>query len=113
MTDELAGHALAAVAQRMLEMQSRFDPAWFGFHRNGLRLGVASLEDELQELWAEWHHHKRHLGNGIQGIRHELLDIAGVALLIYVESLKDDQRADAATIILRQDGRPQDTPPQR
>lgn len=102
MTDELAGHALAAVAERMMEQQSRFDPAWFGFNRNGLRLGIAALEDELQELWREWSDNKNHLGNAVHEIRHEALDVAAVALLIYVESLKGDQRTDHVdTAILR------------
>lgn len=71
---------------RLAQMQERFPPG-FPFDRNGLRLAIASIEDETAELYDEWRMHKRNLGNARKEIQHELLDIAGVALYAYLGTL--------------------------
>lgn len=63
------------------ELKQRF-PEGFPFDRNGLRLGIASIEDETGELYDEWAENKRHLGNAIDQIRTETLQIAAVAMMI-------------------------------
>lgn len=63
-------------------------PARFSYDRNGLRLGISAIEDELEELLVEWRRYKRHLSfdeNARRRIAHEVLDIASVAMLIYEE----------------------------
>jgi NTP pyrophosphatase (non-canonical NTP hydrolase) len=75
---------LRAVNERMVEQASRADiPDLFSFTRNGLRMSIASIEDETGELYEEWLRNKRNLGNAVHEIRHELLDIAAVALHAY------------------------------
>jgi hypothetical protein len=62
----------------------------FSYDRNGLRLAIASIEDETEELYNEWRMHKRHLGNAVHEIRHELLDIAMCAMLAYIRTFDGD-----------------------
>lgn len=70
---------------RMINQLERY-PSGFPYNRDGVRLGIAALEDEIGELWQEWEHSKRHLGNSITEIRHELLDIASVAMLMLLNT---------------------------
>jgi hypothetical protein len=76
---------LNALDERVELQKSKvaFKPELFSYDRNGLRMAIASIEDETNELYDEWVQHKRHLGNCIDQVRHELLDIAGVAMLAY------------------------------
>jgi hypothetical protein len=74
---------------RMADQHARLTgppiPADFTYDRNGLRLGIAALQDELRELYDEWAVSKKCLDDpGVAGrIRHEVLDVAAVAMLIY------------------------------
>jgi hypothetical protein len=80
--------ALAAVRLRISDQSERLPAPLFTFDRNGLRLAIAAMEDEIQELWEEWNNNKRHLGNAHKEIEHELLDIAAVALITYIHAMK-------------------------
>ena len=77
----------SALAGRMVTQHEALtaNGADFTYDRNGLRLGIAALEDEVRELYAEWADGKRNLSrpDTVAGIRHEALDIAAVAMLIY------------------------------
>lgn len=75
------------------ELKERF-PQGFPFDRNGVRLGIASLEDEVTEVWDEWNMHKRALGNCREQIRTEVLQVAAVALMI-VEGIDASCQAPA------------------
>ena len=79
----------ADLAARMADQHRRLTappiPADYTYDRNGLRLGISGLEDELRELYDEWAANKKQLtAPGVADrIRHEVLDIAAVAMLIY------------------------------
>jgi hypothetical protein len=81
--------ALAELAERMADQHGRLTgppiPVDFTYDRNGLRLGIAALEDELRELYAEWAANKKSLNepSAAERLRHEALDVAAVAMLIY------------------------------
>jgi hypothetical protein len=78
------------LADRMQEQNSKIDQLdhdLFAFNRNGLRAAIAAIEDETTELYDEWRMHKRNLHNGVVEIRHELLDIAAVAMLAYERTI--------------------------
>jgi NTP pyrophosphatase (non-canonical NTP hydrolase) len=77
MTDQ---ENLKALAERINQQSNKF-PQGYPFDRNGLRLAIAAIEDETGELYEEWSHNKRHLGNAHTNIRYELLDIAAVCML--------------------------------
>jgi hypothetical protein len=68
--------------------QSRIPEGLFAFDRNGIRMAIASIEDETLELYSEWSNNKRYLGTKVQTIRWELLDIAAVAMIAYKETFK-------------------------
>jgi len=72
---------LAAIGKRAAEQSARF-PAGFPYDRNGVRLGIASLQDEVRELYLEWEANKRTLNLAADRVRHELLDIAGIVVLM-------------------------------
>jgi hypothetical protein len=80
---------LTELAGRMAHQHARLTgpplPANFTYDRNGLRLGIAALEDELRELYDEWAAGKKRLDDpGVAAkLRHETLDVAAVAMLIY------------------------------
>jgi hypothetical protein len=81
--------ALDDLAARMADQHARLtaNSAGFTYDRNGLRLGIAALQDELMlELWPHWHEHKKRLDTpeAAAGFRHEFLDIAAVAMLAYL-----------------------------
>jgi hypothetical protein len=80
-----AGEMLMKLMERMTDQVARFPDIdrWFTYDRNGLRQAIAAIEDETAELYDEWAANKRHLGNCADEVRHELLDIAAVALLMY------------------------------
>lgn len=75
---------------RIRDMRQRMTDPKFTFDRNGLRLAIASIDDENNELWEEWNRYKRNLGNGVEKIRHELLDIAGIAMLAYERTFDNE-----------------------
>jgi hypothetical protein len=81
--------AMEDLARRMNDQWSRLTgppiPVDFTYDRNGLRLGIAALEDELRELYDEWTAGKKRLGESEVAARlaHEALDVAAVAMLIY------------------------------
>ena len=88
MTDLRAVTAMEALITRMQDQANRCPPSLFAFNRNGLRMAIAAIEDETRELHAEWHQHKRDLPAGVNAIRHELLDIAAVAMLAFKETFR-------------------------
>jgi hypothetical protein len=55
-------------------------PESYPYNRNGVRLGIAALEDEVNEVYEEWRNNKRHLGNCVNEIRYELLQVAAIAM---------------------------------
>lgn len=77
--------ALLLLIAEEVDRQDRNHPGGYPFDRNGLRLGIAALEDEVQEVYEEWRKHKRDLGNGADSIRAELLQVMGVAFRIVRE----------------------------
>ena len=78
---------LRDLAGRMVKQHEALaaNGADFTYDRNGLRLGIAALEDELREVYDEWKAHKRNLADpaAVAALRHELLDVAAVAMLMY------------------------------
>lgn len=78
--------ALEDLDERMHEQDHRMPYGLFSFDRNGVRMTIAALEDETGELYHEWSHHKNNLGNALDSIRHEYLDIAAVAMRGYLET---------------------------
>ena len=81
--------SIEELTQRMADQANRIPEGLFAFNRNGLRMAIAAIEDETNELYDEWRNHKRHLGNGITAIRHELLDVAAVAMQAYEETFNE------------------------
>ena len=77
--------ALLLLIAEEVDRQDRNHPGGYPFDRNGLRLGIAALQDEVQEVYEEWRKHKRDLGNGAESIRAELLQVMGVAFQIVEE----------------------------
>lgn len=77
---------LAALVERAANQHERLTgppiPVDFTYDRNGLRLGIAALEDELRELYDEWAAGKKNLDDPAVAARlhHEALDIAAVGL---------------------------------
>jgi hypothetical protein len=59
------------------------------YDRNGLRLGIAALQDELKELYDEWAAGKKRLDDpGVRArLAHEALDAAAVAMQVYVAAV--------------------------
>jgi hypothetical protein len=75
---------------RMHDQANRMPQSLFAFNRNGLRMAIAAIEDETRELHDEWQANKHVLDDCTRGaIRHELLDIAAVAMLAYEETFAD------------------------
>jgi NTP pyrophosphatase (non-canonical NTP hydrolase) len=77
--------ALLLLIAEEVDRQDRNHPGGYPFDRNGLRLGIAALQDEVQEVYEEWRLYKRDLGNGAEAIRAELLQVMGVAFRIVRE----------------------------
>ena len=76
-----------------IELTDRY-PEGYPYTRDGVRLGIAALEDEVAEVYEEWTRNKRHLGNCITSIRAELLQVAAVAMMI-IEGIDDSgERVD-------------------
>jgi hypothetical protein len=87
--------SLEALAVRMAEQAARAGvPDVFTFTRNGLRMSIASIEDETAELYEEWRGSKNHLGNAVGEIRHELLDIAAVAMHAWEQTFTGEPSGD-------------------
>lgn len=93
--------AMEELARRMTDQWSRLTgppiPVDFTYDRNGLRLGIAALEDEIREVYDEWAAGKKRLDDPAvaERLASELLDVASVAMLIY-------RNIPAATIPNRQ-----------
>jgi hypothetical protein len=89
---------MSDLTQRMDEQQQRMTSTPFTYDRNGLRLAIAAIEDENQELYDWWAGYKRSLGTPgvIHQIRHELLDIAAVAMLTYEKTFEYEPRENEA-----------------
>ncbi len=87
---QLLEGAFWMLATRISEFQAKeaIRDGLFAYNRHGVRAAIAAIEDETQELWTAWNDTKRHMGNGIAEIRHELLDIAADAMVCYLESFK-------------------------
>lgn len=66
-------------------MDERMEDPKFTYTRNGIRLAIAAMRDETNELWDEWNKYKRtfHKDDSDRDhhIRHEILDIAAIAML--------------------------------
>lgn len=86
-----AMNSVDSLLHRMHDQASRIPPSLFAYNRNGLRMAIAAIEDETRELHEAWAEHKRVLADGcaVGEIRHELLDIAAVAMLAYEETFRD------------------------
>lgn len=70
-------HQLAAE----IIIQDKAHPAGYPITRDGIRTGIASLEDEIKEVWEEWNIHKRHIeSSNLQPMRAELMQVAGIAM---------------------------------
>lgn len=64
------------------DLTNRF-PEGFPADRNGIRLGIAAIEDETQEVWEEWRQLRRSLPDcDMTYLRTELLQVAAVCLMI-------------------------------
>lgn len=80
---------LDELSQRMQDQRFRLyggsNPARFSYDRNGTRLGIAALEDEIFELYEVWKINKKYMDSPevASRMRHEALDIASVAMLLY------------------------------
>jgi hypothetical protein len=74
---QLVGQLLAEV-----RVQEEFHPAGFPPDRNGIRAGIAAVEDETREALESWHLGKRHESDPERWnpVRAELLQVAAVAL---------------------------------
>jgi hypothetical protein len=80
------------VPRLMLDLQEEIDrqdgiaaAAGYGypFTRNGVRLGIAALEDELKEVRDDvWRPNKNKLGDVAGWLREELLQLAAVAVRV-------------------------------
>jgi hypothetical protein len=92
---------LIELADRMADQHARLTgppiPVDFTYDRNGLRLGIAALEDELREFYDEWAAGKKHLDDpGVAArLRHEALDLAAAAMLIYRNIPRGQEAPDA------------------
>ena len=79
----------SALGARMIDQWTRLTgppiPVDFTYDRNGLRLGIAALEDEIREVYDEWAAGKKRLDDPAvaERLASELLDVASVAMLIY------------------------------
>ena len=71
----------------------------YPFTRNGIRLGIAALQDEVTEVLDAWRADKNHLENCAAELREELLQVAAVAMRIArsVPAGEDPQAADGWT----------------
>lgn len=85
--------ALSALSVRMEEQERAIPEGLFAYTRNGLRMAIAAIDDEANELYDEWTQHKRALGNCVSEVRHELLDIAAVAMIAYKETFTGEDNA--------------------
>jgi len=77
------GPILDESADHVELLESRY-PQGFPADRNGVRLGIPSLEDELREVWYEWNLNKRRLpsAEGTLALEGELFDMLAVAVMI-------------------------------
>lgn len=78
--------ALLSLASHVREKAVRHPTVMnlFTFDRNGLRLAIASIDDENNELYEEWSANKNTPANAREEIQHELLDVAMCAILAYM-----------------------------
>jgi hypothetical protein len=60
--------------------QDHIHPAGYPATRDGLRFGIATIEDETREAWEEWRANRKCDGWG--DLRGELLQVAAVTMRI-------------------------------
>ena len=77
--------SIKALDERVMDQSRRIAdrPELFAYDRNGLRMAIASIEDESNELYTVWVDNHHDLSGCVAEVRHELLDIAAVAMLAY------------------------------
>jgi hypothetical protein len=81
---EIKSAVQADIESRLDDLALRYPPG-FPAERNGLRLGIAAIEDETKEAWDEWNAHKRD-GNW-DPMYDEVLDIVAIGIFI-LESIR-------------------------
>lgn len=72
------------ITDRLIIQMSRF-PAGFPADRNGIRLGLAAVQDELKETLDAWHEDKRQQNPDWHRTYDELLDIIAAATYTAIE----------------------------
>jgi hypothetical protein len=96
-----AAEAFSQLGVRMRDMEQKMTPPLFTYDRNGLRLGIAAIEDETAELWTAWDDARvkpdQLSDTGRADIQWELLDIAAIAMICFMQSLKDGSEVDGST----------------
>lgn len=82
--------AMSILLNHINELRARTGFTTFEYNRNGLRLGLAAIEDEHGELYELWLMNKRALFTPkvIENVKHEALDIAACAMIVYMEASK-------------------------
>lgn len=59
--------------------QDQIHPAGYPYTRDGIRMGIASLQDEVEEVYDEWKLHKRDLSKS-DNLTIELYQVAAIAM---------------------------------
>jgi hypothetical protein len=68
-----------------IEKQDALHPSGYPYTRDGIRLGIAAIEDETREVWDAWHAIRRTIGNGSADpgdLRGELMQVAAICMRI-------------------------------
>lgn len=75
--------------------QDKAHPAGYPYTRDGMRLGIASLDDETEEVWEQWREMKRRLFDGTTTaldksfLREEIMQVMAVGYRM-VRSIDND-----------------------
>jgi hypothetical protein len=73
---------------QMMEWMDEVHPQGFPCTRDGIRLGIAAIQDETSEVWKEWEANKRAFGkwlpnsDSLEPMRQELLQVAAITMRI-------------------------------
>lgn len=70
---------------REIAKQDTLHPSGYPYTRDGIRLGIAAIEDETREVWDAWHEIRHTIGNGTAdpgSLRGELIQVAAVYMRI-------------------------------
>lgn len=70
-----------ALLLQEIERQDEVHPHGYPATRDGMRLGLAALEDEVKEAFDEWREHRRVPDWGCLDV--ELLQVAAVAMRMF------------------------------